>query len=75
MIGITITPDVTPAVYDALAMCMDAAIECAKSATRVMVTLEDPEQQAACEQAVGILETMQRILQRQGSRDPGPQVD
>ena len=75
MIGITITPAVSPSVYAALAMCMDAATECAKSAPRVMVTLEDPEQQAACAQAVGILETMQRILQRQGSRDPGPQVD
>ena len=74
MIGVTITPDVATAVYGAIAMCLDAAIECAKSATRVMATLEDPEQQAACEQAVGILETMQRILQRQGLHDPGPQV-
>jgi hypothetical protein len=66
MIGVTITPDVTPGVYAALAMCLLAAIDNAASSAKAMDSLGNAERRADYEQAMALLETMQRIFERQG---------
>ena len=66
MIGVTIAPDVKPEVHAALALCLTAAIESAASGAKAMQSLGNAERCADYEQAMAILETMQRIFQRQG---------
>jgi len=66
MIGVTISPDVTPAVYAALAICLDSAIASAASGAKAMAALGNAGRGADFAQAMAILETMQRIFERQG---------
>jgi hypothetical protein len=67
MIGVTITPNVTPGVYATLAVCLTSAIESAASGARAMQALGEADRCADYEQAMAIFETMQRIFERQGS--------
>lgn len=67
MVVVTISPAVTPAVYQVLTVCMATAVEAAESGARAMGILEDSQHQAAYEQASAILAAIHRQFEREAN--------
>ncbi|MBK8046108.1 MAG: hypothetical protein IPK16_02640 [Anaerolineales bacterium] len=67
MIAVTFSPDVSPAVYATLALCLAHAIENAESGARAMAAIGDEQRTKEYTLTADILIAMQRQFERRSA--------